>query len=31
VLGSLYITCDNTDLFELYEICKEIVTYRTPE
>lgn len=29
--GSLYITHDNPDLYELYEVGKEIVTYRTPE
>ncbi|OQX54069.1 MAG: hypothetical protein B5M53_06200 [Candidatus Cloacimonas sp. 4484_209] len=28
--GSLYITHDNPDLYELYEVGKEIVTYRTP-
>ena len=29
--GSLYITHDNPDLYDLFEIGKEIVTYRTPE
>jgi hypothetical protein len=29
--GSLYITHDNPDLYDLYEIDKEILTYRTPE
>jgi hypothetical protein len=29
--GSLYITHDNPDLYDLYEIGKEIVTYRTTE
>jgi len=29
--GSLYLTHDNPDLYELYEVGKEIVTYRTAE
>lgn len=29
--GSLYITHDNPDLYELYEVGKEIITYKTPE
>ena len=29
--NSLYITHDNPDLYDLFEIGKEIVTYRTPE
>jgi len=29
--GSMYITHDNPDLYNLYEVGKEIVTYRTPE
>lgn len=29
--GSLYITHDNPDLYDLYEVGKEIVTYRYPE
>lgn len=29
--GSLYLTHDNPDLYDLYEIGKEIVTYRTLE
>jgi len=29
--GSLYLTHDNPDLYELYEIGKEIETYRNPE
>lgn len=29
--GSFYLTHDNPDLYELYDIGKEIVTYRNPE
>jgi len=29
--GSLYITHDNIDLYDLYDIGKEIITYQTPE
>lgn len=29
--GSMYITHDNPDLYELYDVGKEIVTYKTPE
>lgn len=29
--GSLYLTHDNLDLYDLYEVGKEIVSYRTPE
>lgn len=29
--GSLYITHDNPDLYDLFDIGKEIVVYRTPE
>lgn len=29
--GSLYITHDNPDLYELYDVGKEIITYRNPQ
>ncbi|MEW5802920.1 MAG: glycosyltransferase [bacterium] len=29
--GSLYLTHDNPDLYELYDVSHEIITYRTPE
>lgn len=29
--GSMYITHDNPDLYELYEVGREIITYKTPE
>lgn len=29
--GSLYLTHDNLDLYDLYQVGKEIITYRTPE
>jgi hypothetical protein len=29
--GSMYITHDNPDLYELYEVGKEIITYKTPK
>ena len=29
--GSLYLTHDNTDLYDLFKAGKEIITYNTPK